>query len=110
MSDPQDAPAEAPRLESPVTLNGWDPADEDCRVLLDKQEYNAILERLQAAEAEVELLQRALSAARDELSHWGWGDFHYGSAGHQEQRVVDALAAIDAVLHPEERSNREEPA
>ncbi|MDA8311047.1 MAG: hypothetical protein M0Z46_10635 [Actinomycetota bacterium] len=53
--------------------------------------------------AENERLREALVAARAELSCWGWGDIHYG-ATFQEQRVVDALAAVDAVLHPQEPS------
>ena len=40
---------------------------------------------------------KALKVARDELTRWGWGDFHYG-AQPQEKPVVDAIAVADAAL------------
>ena len=43
-------------------------------------------------------LEVALSAAREELSKWGWGDMHYGNDAPQERRVVVALEAIDRSL------------
>jgi len=42
-------------------------------------------------------LEVGLLAARDELAKGGWGGHHYGTTP-QEQRVVDAVAAIDALL------------
>ena len=44
-----------------------------------------------------EALEAGLLAARTELAKWRWGDHHYGDFP-QEQRVVDAVAAIDALL------------
>lgn len=44
-----------------------------------------------------EQLAAALKAARDELAHWGWGDFHYGDFG-QEQRVIDAIENCEKAL------------
>lgn len=48
----------------------------------------------------VSVRREDLQALRDELSRWGWGDFHYGSFP-QEKSVVDAVALADGYLNPE---------
>lgn len=45
----------------------------------------------------VDDLTEILQETRNQLSRWGWGDFHYGNQP-QEQRVVDAVAKADQVL------------
>lgn len=72
---------------------------EKAYLLLDRDE------QCDATQARVAELEKALEAAREELKRWGWGDFHYGSQG-QEQSVVDAVAAIDAVLPPTKEVTR----
>ena len=42
-------------------------------------------------------LRSVLAEAREELTRWGWGDFHYGNQP-QEKSVVDMVAKIDAAL------------
>ena len=57
----------------------------------------ALHAELDGCKAEIAKLRGALAAAREELTHWGWGDFHWGPQP-QEKRVVDAIAAIDEAL------------
>ena len=42
-------------------------------------------------------LQTLLAECREELAKHGWGDFHYGDQG-QDQNVKDMLAKIDKAL------------
>lgn len=57
------------------------------------------------AEAQVDALREqlriaasALRTGRDELSRWGWGDFHYGENMPQDSGVRAAVAEMDAAL------------
>lgn len=46
---------------------------------------------------EMRQVVEALRATRDELSRWGFGDFHYGNMP-RDPEVLDALAIANAAL------------